>query len=136
MAEQKENRVARNKRIPFSVPRSKLSVDQEIEGYHLRWINDTPGRIYQAEQAGYSFVEPKEVGSSAEGNRLSQFVGDQKNGSPLFAYLMKIPTEWYLEDQETASAHLDEIDRAIKGGKTDGAQSNRYVPEGGISIKR
>jgi hypothetical protein len=136
MAEQKETKVTRNKRIPFNVPRTKLSVDVEIEGYHLRWVNDVPGRIHQAEQAGYQFVEPKEIGSTDEGTRVSVLGGVQKNGSPLIQYLMKIPMEWYLEDKKLASDHLDEIDRAIRGGKTDGAHANRYVPEGGISIKR
>lgn len=136
MAEQKETKVTRNKRIPFNVPRSKLSVDVEIEGYHLRWINDEPGRIFQAEQAGYQFVEPKEVGRTDEGTRVQVLAGDQKNGSPLFAYLMKIPLEFYFEDQKTASEQLDEIDRSIRGGRTDGLTANRYVPEGGISIKR
>lgn len=128
----------RQKRRPFGVPVSKLSVNELIEGYHLRWINDEPGRIANAQDSGYLFVEPSEVGrESREDNKVKELVGVQRDEkTPMFAYLMKIPMEFYLEDRQLLNEQLDEIDNAIRGGKIDRqAGDGRYVPEGGISYK-
>jgi hypothetical protein len=128
----------RQKRRPFGVPVSKLSVNGLIEGYHLRWINDEPGRISNAQDSGYSFVEPSEVGrESREDNKVKELVGVQRDEkTPMFAYLMKIPMEFYLEDRALMNEQLDEIDNAIRGGKIDRQVGDgRYVPEGGISYK-
>jgi hypothetical protein len=129
----------RNKRQPFGVPRSKLSIGQPIEGYHLRWINDEPGRIAQAQDGGYAFVTPEEVlRESTEDNKVKVLAGVQKgNGDPLFAYLMKLSMEYFLEDKAEANRTLDQIDDAIRGGRIDRQSGdNRYVPEGGISYKQ
>lgn len=141
-AEQKMSEaVAQRKRIPMSVPRAKLSTP-DIAGYHAHWMNDYPGRILQAQDAGYSFVEKEEaaitsndlaggsigVGSDM-GSRVSQVVGKNEDGSPLRAYLMKIPNEYYKEDQLASQAHVDNVHEAMKQGKqsVDGDGSNRYV---------
>lgn len=129
----------RNKRIPFGIPRSKLSIDKPIEGYHLHWVNDEGGRLVQAQQGDYTFVAPDEVGfvEDIEEGRVSRLVGTQEDGSPMYAYLMKIPQEYYEEDQAHLQSQLDEIDNRIKGGQIDRqAGDNRYVPEGGIKINR
>ena len=135
----KQEQVApRNKRQPFGVARSKLNVNQPIEGYHLRWINDEPGRIQQALDGGYSFVEPDEVKhESNDENKVKVLGGSQRNGiDPMYQYLMKIPMEYYLEDKEFSKQQVDRIDDAIKGGKISlESGDNRYIPSGGISIK-
>lgn len=128
----------RSKRRPFGVPTSKLSVNEFIDGFHLRWINDEPGRIAQAQDSGYQFVEPNEVGRvSKEDNKVKELVGVQRDEkTPMYAYLMKIPMEFYLEDRELMNQQLDEIDNAIRGGNLDRQRGDgRYVPEGGISYK-
>lgn len=124
----------REKRIPFGVPQTKLSIPQEIDGFHCHWVNDQNGRIFQAERGGYSFVEPAEVGIPSDESRVKVQAGTLKDGSPMFSYLMKIPMEWYLEDQASGQKQLDTIDRAIQSGKFE-TTNNNYVPEGGISIK-
>lgn len=134
----KESVRAQAKRVPFGTPRTRLSLNTQLEGFHYRWINDLPGRLSQAQEGGYSFVEPSEVGKEpTENNRVFELVGLQKDGvNPLHAYLMKIPQEWYLEDDKVKQSQLDEIDTAIKGGKADsGLKDNRYIPTAGISIK-
>lgn len=136
--EVKETR-KREKRRPFGVPVSRLGVSQEIEGFHLRWVNDEPGRLHMAQESGYSFVEPSEVGrESQEGDtRVKELVGVQRNDKdPMHAYLMKIPTEWYLEDQDQRNSAQDKFDDAIRKGTLEAHPGdNRYVPEGGISYK-
>jgi hypothetical protein len=138
MAEQKTTEVkTRNKRKPFGVPRTKLSVDNQDPAYHYRWVNDEPGRIAQALEGDYTFVEPQEVNrTSKDGNRVRELAGKLEDGSAMYTYLMKIPREYFEEDQQASQSYLDDIDAAIRGGKINaGANDKRYVPEGGISIK-
>lgn len=125
----------RNKRRPFNVPQSKLELVTQLEGWHYRWINDYPGRISKALAGDYVFAEPAEVGRDAtEDNRVKELAGTQKDGSAMYAYLMRIPMEFYLEDREISQQYLDQIDEAIKGGKTTHIEK-AYVPTSGISIK-
>lgn len=127
----------RNKRVPFGVPQTKLSVNNTIDGFHLHWVNDENSRLFQAEQGGYQFVDPSEVGVAGEReSRVKVLVGSNADGSPMFAYLMKIPMEYYLEDQQILQGQLDQIDKAIRSGKFDEkAGDARYVPKEGISYK-
>ena len=135
--EVKVTKPARNKRIPFGVPQTKLGVEVLIDGFHLHWVNDEGSRLFQAEQGGYQFVEPKEVGITNEReNRVVVLVGTKSDGTPLHAYLMKIPMEYFLEDQQHLQGHLDQIDRAIRTGKFEEKPGeSRYIPKEGISYK-
>ena len=127
----------RNKRKPFGVARLKLSIDKQLEGYHYRWVNDEPGRIASAQSGDYAFAEPLEVGrEETEDGRVRELVGTNKDGSSMYAYLMRIPLDFYLEDQQEKQAYLDDVDNAIRGGKIDSRSGDgRYVPDGGISFK-
>lgn len=129
----------RNKRVPFGIARTKLAVDQQIEGFHLHWVNDTPGRLGQALAGDYSFVEPAEIGlEDTRENKVMLLVGTQEDGSPMNAYLMKIPLEFYYDDQTAGQSPLDQIDNAIRGGQLSApgdSSEGRYVPKEGISYK-
>jgi hypothetical protein len=127
----------RNKRKPFGGARLKLNVETQLEGYHYRWVNDEPGRIAGALAGDYTFAEPSEVGrEESEDSRVKELVGTNKDGSSLYAFLMRIPLEYYYEDQKEKQSYLDDIDRAIKGGEVAAHSSDkRYTPKGGISIK-
>ena len=130
-----QKRAARKERIPFGVPRSKLSVYKDIPGYHLHWVNDEVGRVYAAEQGGYEFVAPQEVGQDSEDTRLKVLVGTTENGEGLFAYLMKIRQEWYEEDQLELQKNIDRVEYAIKNGTFESDPSQqRYVPKQGIRM--
>jgi hypothetical protein len=130
------DRPQRKERIPFGVPRSKLAVNVVIPGKHLHWINDSAGRIFEAEQGGYEFVTPQEIGSSDRETQVRKLVGRNEDGSPLYAYLMKIDQEWYEEDQQIIQNQLDDIDAAMKQGRFEEKPGDRrYVPTSGISIK-
>lgn len=132
-------------RVPMSVPRTKLTTP-EIPGYHLHWINDTPGRILQAQQAGYTFVTKEEVSVTSPdiagqvlgegtdlGSRVSLVVGRQEDNSPMRAYLMKLPDELYKADQSEHNRLVDNIHETMRAGKqkVDGENSSdaskRYV---------
>lgn len=138
MAEVKtEVKATRAKRRPFGIPQSKLSVDKQLDGWHYRWINDSPGRIAKALEGAYVFVEPEEVGREPNGeNRVRELAGTNKDGSAMYVYLMRITQEFYEEDQAESQGYLDEIDKAIRGGQINQTSADkRYVPSQGISIK-
>lgn len=135
-AEQAERAIPRRERRAFGVPQLKLSVSREIPGHHIHWVNDEPGRIHSAEESGYQFVTPDEVGMEQGETRIKRLVGKNDDGTALYAYLMKIKQEWYDEDQRELQSNVDRIDSAIRRGTfEDGPGQNRYVPREGIKIK-
>ena len=132
-------------RIPLSSPKAKLNTP-EMVGYHLHWLNDDGNRIPQAKAGGYSFVEQGEtlvntqdlagetVGVGTDlGTRVSVWVGKKEDGSPLRAYLMKIPNELYQEDQDALATRVDDLHNAMQQGKQEGQgeteadRRNRYA---------
>lgn len=128
----------RSNRVPLGVSRTKLAVSGR-PGYVRRWVNDSEGRIQQAQQGGYQFVEdPKlQIGDKDIDNenrdlgaRVSRVV-DKSSGQK--AYLMEIKEEFYKEDQLAKAAALDETDRAIKAGKLQDGE-RRY--DAGIKIEQ
>lgn len=138
----------RKKRGTFNGTEGKMTVNNTIPGYHLHWLNDTPGRISQALENGYEFVAPEEVGGVTNSNvtnrntdlgeKVRVLVGHDDQGQPLFAYLMKIEQEWYDEDQQLVQARNDKIDNAIRNGKIvgDGKDTDGfYLPKGGIKMQ-
>jgi hypothetical protein len=126
------------KRRPFGVANSKLGINREIEGYHLRWINDTPGRLAMAQESGYEFVTPEEVGRvplDREKTKVKELADTtSKDGSPIYAYLMKLPQEWYEADNKIREQPQDQFDDAIRAGSIENS-AGRYIPKGGISYK-
>ena len=138
----------RKKRGTFNGTEGKLNVAHLIDGYHIHILNDTPGRISQALENGYEFVSPEEVGGATNSNvtdrntdlgeKVRFLVGHDEKGNSLFAYLMKIPQEWYDEDQQAIQERSDKIDNAIRKGKIVGDGQNDegfYLPSGGINMK-
>ena len=104
-----------------------------IRDSHLYWCNDVEGALEQAQAGGYSFVTPKEVGETRDGSQVKRLVGTKKDGSPLYAYLLKIPQEWHEEDNAQKAEIDDAFERAIKRGKLEeGRNDNRY--DGGIKL--
>lgn len=141
------------KRVPMTLPVQKLEVP-EIPGYHLHWMRGTAARIAQAQNAGYEFVHPDEVGvnnallggdASTSGNtdmgsRVSIAEGsDMESGQPVRLYLMKQKMEDFLEDQSLLQQRNDSIADSLTaayrtgqvGGRGEGETiadaSQRYV---------
>lgn len=139
---------AERKRVPMSVPVQKLQVP-DIPGYHLHWFTGNEGRIQQAIQAGYEFVDRKEVGlnyvgigsnSATSGNtdmgsHVSIASGSAVDGTnqPVRLILMKIKQEWWDEDQKVLEARNDQVALSLRGGDTgqdmapDRGERHRYV---------
>jgi hypothetical protein len=142
-AEQKSVRGERSKnRIPLGRHRPKLSVSSSNipAGKVPRWVNDKDGRIKDALDGGYEFVnDPNaKVGEDTlnarlPGNAISRQVGTREDGSPLTAYLMVIDKELYDEDQKEKLASVNAIDEAIKAGRHESRfEDGKYIPKEGI----
>ena len=141
-------RSRRDSRTSFNGTEAKLRIGNQIDGYHLHILNDTPGRIDQALSAGYEFVSPDEVGGVANnvvsrntdlGDKVRFLVGTGTNNEPMYAYLMKIELDLYEEDQQALQAKNDRVDTAIRGGKSlaEGQSSEgTYIPREGIRLSR
>jgi hypothetical protein len=135
----KPGRPKKVERIPFGARRSKLHVKDQIKGYVLRWINDVDGRLLEAQEGGYQFVDRKEVPRLGQGqlheenadlnSRVSKVVS---RGEPVIrAYLMKIKESYYREDQAAKEEVNRQVDEALRQGKPGGnVVENQYVPEG------
>lgn len=133
----------RKRRNTFNGTEAKLSVRQQIEGYHLHVLTDAGSRIQEAMDSGYEFVRPEEVGGVSEnvvsrngdlGERIRYLVNPRAQGTEQYGYLMKIRQEWYEEDQAELQAKNNRIDASIRGGKVTGENSSFYQPTGGIKL--
>ena len=130
----KEEKVVsgRKDRVPLGVPRKKLEA-KSIEGYHLHWVNDYPGRVDEALAGGYMFVDREETeindfvtpGNSDLGTRVKRLVGKNETGGPLYAYLMKIDESLWKQDQEELQKRNDLVDEAIRRGDLNHVE-NQY----------
>jgi hypothetical protein len=137
------NGATRKKRNVFNGTEAKISVQQQIEGYHLHVFTDTGGRIQQAMDSGYEFVTPDEVGGVSEnvvsrngdlGERIRYLVNPRAEGTEQYGYLMKIRQEWYEEDQAELQAKNNLIDAAVRKGKITGENPSFYTPRDGIKL--
>jgi len=136
----------------FNGTRGKLKIsDSDVQnfaeaGWSLHIFNDVAGRIEEALQDGWEFVERSEIGSVVANvvdgntdvaNKVRFRVGRLESGEGMFAYLMKLPTVSYIENQKKLQRRNDVIDAAIRSGKNVKAGDS---PEGfydaGIAIKR
>ena len=133
----------RKRRNTFNGTEAKLSVRQQIPGYHLHVLTDAGSRIQEAMDSGYEFVRPEEVGGVSEnvvsrngdlGERIRYLVNPRAQGTEQYGYLMKIRQEWYEEDQAEFQAKNNRIDAAIRNGKVTGDNQGFYVPRDGIKL--
>lgn len=141
------DRPSRKQRGAFNGTEGKLKVGHGIDGFHLHIFNDIPGRLQTAQDNGYEFVAPAEVGGVTSnvvsrntdiGDKVRYLVGKDEAGGPMYAYLMKQRLEWYEEDQAALQRRSDLVDDAIRNGKVtaDGHSAEGfYSPSGGIKLQ-
>ena len=106
----------RPKRTPLGARNILTYEGKQDPGFVYRFINDKEGRLKRAQEAGYEFVMGDEkIGDKrvAEGtaidSRISKPVGNGTTG-----FLMRIPKEYYQEDQDAKQASVDATEEAMK----------------------
>ena len=135
MARETVNPVARPKRTPIN-GRNVLTVQGKDPNYVYRIVNDVGGRVDMFKEAGYEMVLDKDVkvgdrrvnSASAEGSNAQ--VAVDKSGTK--AFVMRIPKEWYEEDQKAKQERVNELEQTIKKD----ALSKNDLPSGKLEITR
>lgn len=107
----------KRERVPVSGRRNILTVKGKEDGYVYRWVNDTDSRILEFKEGGYDHVYMRDgVEIGAADVKSGKIVGDivsKAVGQGVTSYLMKIPEEWYTEDQAAKSADVDAKEQII-----------------------
>ena len=119
-----------SERVPFGAMEQVMAVPP-MPGFRLYWFIDAPGRIARAKKAGYEHVT-----DDSSGEPMALVSGRNDGGSAQKSYLMKIPQQWYEEDQRAQKAALDAKLAEIKQGRGgSGDLENRYIPRQGITVE-
>lgn len=131
----------RRRRKPLGQPQQKLNATVP-DGFVGYWFNDKPGRISQALEAGYTFVNDQGADAGEDRSQARfELVGTHEDGSPLHAYLMAIPREWHEEDQLAKQEPIEATEEAIRRGRvnpgvtTQDSSDVYYQPSEGSSIR-
>ena len=107
---------ARPKRTPIS-GRNILTVKGKEPGYEYRVVNDTGDRIEMFKDAGWELVDSKSVTvgdrrvdrTTSEGSYAQVSVGGGTK-----AFVMRIPKEFYDEDQKAKQAQVNALEESMK----------------------
>jgi len=122
----KPNLQARNPRVRAGRG-GKLTVPQRLieKGYRYYWGIDRPGEIEQLIEAGYEYVNDN-------GQKFSVHAGAGNKH-----YLLRIPQEYYDEDQAAYLAELQETTyQQARIGSGEYAPTGRGIEGEGVAIKR
>lgn len=130
MTEKRETREtiqedSRPQRIPVGEARDVLSVKGQDPDRKYRWVNDENDgeRLAMFEQAGYRYetdsknlrIGTRKVSDTkGQGSKINKFVGKDKEGNKIFAYLMSIDKAWFEEDKALKAAKIDELEEGME----------------------
>ena len=119
-SEIKQNERRRRKGATGAIP-SKMPVPEELlkdNNFVYRFFNDVGNRItHMTTNDDWDMVDSSggNVGVD-KGKALSHYVGTKEDGSPLTAYLMKKPRQYYEEDKASEQVGIDEKMNDIRKG--------------------
>lgn len=141
----KSSRAERPKRIPVSGNRELLSVIGKDPYFHYRWVLDVDNggeRIQKFKLAEYEFVHTHEIEGHGqrqvdrptdEGTIVRKPSGTTAHGIPQYLYLMKIPYDYFEEDQKTKMQEIEERERDMIRAMDPNFDDGRY---GSVQINR
>lgn len=99
-------------RKPFGKRIQKLD-NTPLAGFHCHWFNDYPGRIQAAKEAGYEHILDRDGKPQM---RITGVAPPDQGGGGMRSYRMKIPIEWYEEDQKAKRDRDEEKMKQIRHG--------------------
>jgi hypothetical protein len=119
----------RVKRTPVGV-RNVLTIGNKDPNFVYRTVTDEGDRVETFKDAGYEMVPAKDVrigdkrvnAASAEGSMAQTAIGGGKKG-----IVMRIPKEWYDEDQQAKLQQNADLEAATKAKALDGTYGKLQV---------
>ncbi len=106
----------RVRRAPVDGGRDILAVANQDPNYVYRWVNDKDGRVQRLLERGYEVVnQDVEVGQAKvdRGTTVGTVVTKAVGGG-VTAVLMRIPREYYDEDQAYKAEQNDAMEAAMR----------------------
>jgi len=113
----------RVRRTPINGRRNVLTVAGKDPAYEYRFVNDTGDRVQAFVEDGWEVVQGKDVriGDKRIGAPKSEgSIAEASVGLGDKAILMKIPKEWYAEDQAAKQDHVNRTEDAMREKALDG----------------
>ena len=111
----RSDNAGRPARIPIGQG-NKLEFDGKDPNYMYRVVNDIPGRLTMFQQAGYEFCTTEQRIADkgiAEGTAVdTRIIVNSGNG--IKSYLMRIPKEYYDEDQAKKIESIKKAESQMK----------------------
>ena len=98
--------------------RDRLSIKNKEDGFVYRIVNDVDDRVEQLKGVGYEVCTTEQVG--AIGNKRvdnTSSLGSVAHfsvGQGTKAIVMRIPEDWYKEDQKTKQDEIDAVEASMK----------------------
>lgn len=122
----------RRKKGSNGVMAAKLSLPEfakDDTGYTYRWVNDVKNRIHAlTAEDDWEMVSSKNGAIiSSRDEALKRPVGTQESGEPMFAYLLKKPTEFVQEDHQEAQGRIDDKMKQIRKGAQGADRSELHT---------
>ena len=105
--------------------RDRLSIKNREDGYTYRIVNDVDDRVEQLTSVGYEICTKEQVG--AIGNKRvdnTSSIGSAAHfsvGQNTKAVVMRIPDDWYKEDQRIKQTEIDALEATMKNDARRGA---------------
>ncbi len=109
------------KRVPMGRRQIlKVMGNLDNDNFHYRWMNDEGERLFHAQEAGYEFVSKDGLQAgdqNVESARGTESIMKKGVGMGVTAYLMRIPMEFYRQDQAAKQRVVDEMEADIRKPK-------------------
>lgn len=133
-----QKRATRTKRTPIGT-KSRLAVYNKDPNYEYRFVNDVRDRVAIFQENGWEPVPASEnqVGDkrvenpSTMGSVASVMVGVTGHSDAGKAVLMRIPKDWYAEDQAAKAALVDAREQTMKQEILSGHKGKFEIASGG-----
>lgn len=115
-SEEKPLKRERAQRSPIDGARDKLTVYNQDPAFKYRWVRNDEGRVQWFKERGYEVVTQHHgVGEKAvdSGSQLGSAV-TKFGGGTVTLVLMRIPKEWYDEDQAAKEEAIAATEATMK----------------------
>jgi len=120
---------ARPKRTPLAA-RNRLAIKNKEDGFVYRIVNDTDDRVEFLKEQGYELCTKEQIGAVGD-KRVDNTaslgsVAHFSVGQGTKAVVMRIPQDWYQEDQAVKQQDVDAIEATMK---QEAKNAGDYIPK-------